>query len=379
MKFIHLSDLHIGKRVYEYSLLEDQAYILEEILKITAEETPDAAFLAGDIYDKSVPSAEAVALFDDFLVKLKALVPEIFIVSGNHDSAARVAFGGRIMDRSGIHISPVYDGRIEPVSLETGEESVNIYLLPYIKPVQVKHYFPEEEINSFSDALKLVIRQMNVDTDSRNILVAHLCVTGAERAESEELYIGGAEDVSAELFEPFDYTALGHIHRPQNISRTVRYCGTPLKYSFSEAKDRKSVTVGELHEDGVVSIKTVPLTPKRDMVEIRGTYEEVTARDFYADTSLTEDYVHVILTDEEDIPDAAAKLSVIYHGFMKLDYDNKRTRQGDFDFAQQTDLSEKTPFDLFADLYEKQNGGPMDKEQAEMISSMIEKLQEAEK
>ncbi|MBR3276760.1 MAG: exonuclease SbcCD subunit D [Eubacterium sp.] len=379
MKFIHLSDLHIGKRVYEYSLLEDQAYILEEILKITEEERPDAAFLAGDIYDKSVPSAEAVALFDDFLVKLKALVPEIFIVSGNHDSAARVAFGGRIMDRSGIHISPVYDGRIEPVSLETGEESVNIYLLPYIKPVQVKHYFPEEEINSFSDALKLVIRQMNVDTDSRNILVAHLCVTGAERAESEELYIGGAEDVPAELFEPFDYTALGHIHRPQNISRTVRYCGTPLKYSFSEAKDRKSVTVGELHEDGVVSIKTVPLIPKRDMVEIRGTYEEVTARDFYADTSLTEDYVHVILTDEEDIPDAAAKLSVIYHGFMKLDYDNKRTRQGDFDFAQQTDLSEKTPFDLFADLYEKQNSGPMDKEQAEMISSMIEKCKEAEK
>ena len=379
MKFIHLSDLHIGKRVYEYSLLEDQAYILEEILKITEEEKPDAAFLAGDIYDKSVPSAEAVALFDDFLVKLKALVPEIFIVSGNHDSAARVAFGGRIMDKSGIHISPVYDGRIEPVTLETGEESVNIYLLPYIKPVQVKHCFPEEEINSFSDALKLVIRQMNVDTDSRNILVAHLCVTGAERAESEELYIGGAEDVSAELFEPFDYTALGHIHRPQNISRTVRYCGTPLKYSFSEAKDRKSVTVGELHEDGVVSIKTVPLIPKRDMVEIRGTYEEVTARDFYADTSLTEDYVHVILTDEEDIPNAAAKLSVIYHGFMKLDYDNKRTRQGGFDFAQQTDLSEKTPFDLFADLYEKQNGGPMDKEQAEMISSMIEKLQEAEK
>ena len=379
MKFIHLSDLHIGKRVYEYSLLEDQAYILEEILKITEEEKPDAAFLAGDIYDKSVPSAEAVALFDDFLVKLKALVPEIFIVSGNHDSAARVAFGGRIMDRSGIHISPVYDGRIEPVSLETGEESVNIYLLPYIKPVQVKHYFPEEEINSFSDALKLVIRQMNVDTDSRNILVAHLCVTGAERAESEELYIGGAEDVPAELFEPFDYTALGHIHRPQNISRIVRYCGTPLKYSFSEAKDRKSVTVGELHEDSVVSIKTVPLIPKRDMVEIRGTYEEVTARDFYADTSLTEDYVHVILTDEEDIPDAAAKLSVIYHGFMKLDYDNKRTRQGGFDFAQQTDLSEKTPFDLVADLYEKQNGGPMDKEQAEMISSMIEKCKEAEK
>ncbi len=376
MKFIHLSDLHIGKRLYEYSLLEDQKYILEEILKITEQEKPDAAFLAGDIYDKSIPGADAVAVFDDFLVRLSALVPEVFLVSGNHDSAARVAFGGRLMEKSGVHISPAYDGEIAPVPVQDSFGTVNIYLLPYIKPGQVKQLYPEEEILSFADAVRLAIKNMHINPKERNILVTHLCVTGSIRSESEEIYIGGVEDVPESLFSNFAYTALGHIHRPQSCSPRVRYCGTPLKYSFSEAKDEKSVTVGELDGEGGLTLRTVPLIPLRDMVELRGSYEEVTARSFYENTSWQEDYTRIILTDEEDIPDVAGRLSVIYHYFTRVAYDNTRTRSEGFDFSAGADLTDRSPLDLYADLYRQQNGQEMDAEQEKIIIDMLKKIQE---
>ena len=325
MKIIHLSDLHLGKRVHEFSMLDDQRYILKQILEHVAEEHPDAVILAGDIYDKPVPPAEAVQLFDQFLCGLAEQGVEVMIISGNHDSAERIAFGGKLMEYSGVHVSPVYDGDVKPVELEDEYGIAQFFLLPFIKPIHVRRCYAEEEIESYTDAMRTAISHMERNADARQVLVTHQFVTGAERSDSEEISVGGTDNVDVTVFDGFDYVALGHIHRPQRIMRdTVRYCGTPLKYSFSEAGHEKSLTVVELAEKGNVSIRHIPLTPKHDMREIRGTYMELTDRAYYRDMD-REDYLHITLTDEEDIPDAVRKLQVIYPNLMKLDYDNART------------------------------------------------------
>ena len=376
MKLIHLSDLHLGKRVNEYSMLEDQAYILKQILGVIDAQKPQAVIIAGDVYDKSVPPAEAVQLFDDFLVRLAARKLHVLIISGNHDSPERIAFGGRLMEHSGIHLSPVYDGKIEPVTLEDEHGPVDFYMLPFIKPLHVRR-FCEEEIVSYTDAVRAALNAMQVNLSRRNVLVTHQFVTGAARSESEEIIVGGTDNVDASVFEGFDYVALGHIHSPQNCgSPRVRYCGTPLKYSFSEAKDRKSVTIAELGPKGTLDIRTEELKPLRDLVEIRGSYDQLTLRSFYEGTDLQEAYTHITLTDEEDVPDAVGKLRVIYHNLMKLDYDNRRTRSGvQIDGAE--DAQHKTPFELFAEFYALQNNQPMSGEQADFITQLIEKIQES--
>lgn len=376
MKFIHLSDLHLGKRVNEFSMLEDQQYILTEILRIMDTEKPDGVLIAGDVYDKSVPSAEAVALLDDFLVRLSKQSLRVFLISGNHDSPERMAFGGRLMERSGVYLAPVYDGKVSPITLTDECGPVKIYLLPFVKPAHVRRCFPEQEISTYTDALHVAIEAMNVDTAERNVLVTHQFVTGAVRCDSEELSVGGTDNVDSTVFDPFDYVALGHIHGPQQVGRaTVRYCGTPLKYSFSEAGHQKSVTVVELGPKGSVSVRTVPLIPQRDLVELRGTYEELTFRGFYEGTSYREDYVHITLTDEEDIPDAVRKLQIIYPYLMKLDYDNKRTRAGiHLDDAE--DLERKLPLELLEEFYEQQNGQPMDEEQRAFAQTLMERIWE---
>ena len=376
MKFIHLSDLHLGKRVNEFSMLEDQRCILAEILRIIDEERPDGVLIAGDVYDKSVPSAEAVALLDDFLVRLAKRDLQIFLISGNHDSAERMAFGGRLMEGSGVHLAPVYDGRVEPIVLTDGHGPVKVYLLPFIKPAHVRRCFPEREISTYTEALSAAIEAMGVDQEERNVLVTHQFVTGAVRCDSEELSVGGTDNVDASVFAPFDYVALGHLHGPQTVGReTVRYCGTPLKYSFSEAGQQKSVTVVELGPKGTVTVGTVSLTPLRDLAELRGTYEELTFRGFYEGTSYQKDYVHITLTDEEDIPDAARKLQIIYPNLMKLDYDNKRTRAGlRLDGAE--DAEHKSPLELLEEFYEKQNGQPMGGEQRDFAREWMERIWE---
>lgn len=378
MKLIHLSDLHLGKRVNEFSMLEDQQYILSEILRIIDAEQPDGILIAGDVYDKTVPSAEAVALLDDFLVRQAKRDLQIFLISGNHDSPERMAFGGRLMEGSGVHLSPVYDGRVRPITLTDVYGTVNIYLLPFVKPAHVRRCFPEREITTYTDALAIAIEAMGVDQTERNVLVTHQFVTGAARCDSEELSVGGTDNVDASVFDPFDYVALGHIHGPQRVGReTVRYCGTPLKYSFSEAGHQKSVTVVELEAKGAVSVRTVPLVPLRDLVELRGTYEELTFRGFYEGTSYQKDYVHITLTDEEDIPDAMRKLQIIYPNLMKLDYDNRRTRAGAcLDGAE--DAEQKSPLDLLEEFYEKQNGRPMGEEQQAFAWAWMERIWEEE-
>lgn len=375
MKLIHLSDLHLGKRVNEFSMLEDQQYILTEILQIIDREKPDGVMIAGDVYDKSVPSAEAVALLDDFLVRLAKRDLQVFLISGNNDSPERMAFGGRLMAQSGVHLAPVYDGKVSPITLTDEYGPVNLYLLPFLKPAHVRRCFPEREILTYTDALAAAIEAMGVDTAQRNVLVTHQFVTGAARCDSEEISVGGTDNVDVSVFEPFDYVALGHIHGPQQVGReTVRYCGTPLKYSFSEAKHQKSVTVVELGEKGAVSVRTVPLTPMRDLAELRGTYEELTFRGFYQGTSYPRDYVHITLTDEEDIPDAVSKLRIIYPNLMKLDYDNKRTRAGIV--LEGAEDQQRSPLELLEEFYEKQNGQPMGEEQRAFAKSLMERIWE---
>ena len=377
MKLFHLSDLHLGKRLNEFNLLEDQEYILRVILGLLDEEKPDAVLLAGDIYDKAVPSAEAVQLFDFFLRRLAERGLQVFVISGNHDSPERIAFGSRLMDPSGIHMSPVYDGAVRPISLRDEWGEVKIYMLPFLKPAHVRRFFPEAEIGSYTDAMRTVIEAMDVDPAARNLLVTHQFVTGAARSESEELSVGGTDNVDASVFDRFDYVALGHIHSPQSVEReSLRYCGTPLKYSFSEARQEKSVTVVELGRKGELRLRTLPLTPLRELRELRGSYMELTALSSYQGTK-REDYLHITLTDEEDIPDAIGKLRVIYPNLMKLDYDNTRTRRSQT-ISGAEEQARKTPLELFDELYEKQNNQPMSEEQRRFTQGLIEEIWEVQ-
>lgn len=375
MKIIHLSDLHIGKRVNEFSMLDDQKYILEQILKICRDEEPEAVIIAGDVYDKSVPSAEAVALFDDFLCQLSASRYTVLVISGNHDSAERIAFGGRLMCRSGVYMSPSFNGTLKKVTLKDAFGNVNFYLFPFIKPVQARAAFPDAQINDYTDALRVVFENTKINAGERNVLIAHQLVTGASQCDSEDISVGGLDNVDAAVFESFDYVALGHIHSPQKISReTIRYCGTPLKYSFSEANHQKSVTVTELEGKGHINIRTVPLIPLRDMREIKGEYAELTDQAYYRRIPRT-DYFHITLTDEEDIPDAMGKLRTIYPNIMKLDYDNRRTRANNIIRAA-SGADTKSPLELFSEFYKLQNNSEMSTEQTAFVNDLIKKIWE---
>lgn len=378
MRFLHLSDLHLGKRVNEFSMLEDQAYILKEILNIIDEQRVEAVLIAGDIYDKVIPSAEAVRLLDDFLTRIAARELPVFLISGNHDSAERVAFGSRLMSSRQIYLSPVFESDVEPITISDRYGEIHIYMLPFVKPSLVKRVYPEEEIITYQDAVNAAVQHMQIDTDKRNILLAHQFVTGAARCDSEELSVGGLDDVDASIFDGFDYVALGHLHGPQKIGKeTVRYSGTPLKYSFSEANQKKAAVIVDVEEKGKINIQQIPLVPKHDMREIRGTYMEVTALDFYKDMK-TDDYLYITLTDEEDIPDAIGKLRTIYPNIMKLSYDNLRTRAA-VTVRGTAEVEEKSPMELLKEFYELQNNQPMTDEQEEIARGMMEEIWEDER
>lgn len=375
MKIMHLSDLHIGKKVNEYSMLQDQIYILKEILHIIDNEKVETVIIAGDVYDRSLPPNEALELFDEFLYQLSGRNVNVFVISGNHDSPERISYGGRMMTENKIFLSPVYDGNVKPITLNDDYGEVNFYLLPFVRPADIRRYFPDENIENYTDAVKVAIDNMNVDFNERNILVTHQFVTGAELSESEDIIVGGTDNVSGEVFDGFDYVALGHIHREQTVGKdNIRYCGTPLKYSFSEAKNIKSVTILDFNDKGNIEYSKIPLTPFRDMREIRGTYYELTLKSNYESTN-TEDYLHITLTDEEDIPDAIGKLRSIYPNIMKLDYDNLRTRgSGTVDAIE--NIESKSPFELFADLFKQQNNQDMSEEQEEIMRNLIDKIWE---
>ena len=377
MKILHLSDLHIGKRVHEVSMTEDQEYILTKILHIIDDEKPDAVLIAGDVYDKSVPSAEAVTLFDDFLCRLAKRSVPVMIISGNHDSPERLAFGGRLLESSGIHISPVYGGEIRPITLRDAYGETDFWLLPFIKPIHVKRFFPDEEIVTYTDAVRAALKDLPLDPQRRNVLVTHQFVTGAATCESEELSVGGSDNVDASVFDGFDYVALGHIHGPQNIgTNRIRYCGTPLKYSFSEAGHYKSVTLAELGEKGSLTLRTLPLIPKRDLRQLRGSFAQLTDPEQYRQGA-KDDYLHIVLTDEEDIPEAVGKLRLIYPNILKLSYDNTRTRE-DRTVGDAGDVKTRSPLELFGELYEIQNNQPMSDTQRSFALELIRNIWEGE-
>ncbi len=376
MKIIHLADLHIGKRVNEFSMIDDQKYILNQILEIIDKEKPDAIIIAGDVYDKQVPSIEAVELLDSFISDISKRKTTTFIISGNHDSAERLAFGSSLMAMGKIYISPVYNGKISKYTLKNDFGSANFYLLPFVKPNHVKRFFPDEKIESYTDVIRVVVDNLKLDTSEINILIAHQFVTGASRTESEEISVGGLDNVDASVFEDFDYVALGHIHRPQKIgTERIRYCGTPLKYSFSEVNDTKSVSIIEINSKEDFNLRTIPLIPKRDMRKIRGTYEELITKTSYENTN-TDDYIHVTLTDEFNVVDAIQKLRVIYKNIMKLEYDNMRTRESRKINLDDMVIENKNPLEIFSEFYKLQNNKEMNDEQKEIIKKIMEEVWE---
>lgn len=398
MKFLHIADLHIGKRVNEFSMLEDQKHILNQILKMTDDIKPAGILIAGDVYDKSVPSGEAVEVLDDFLTELAARQVPIFVISGNHDSPERLDFGSRIMARHGVHIAGTFDvafqnGVLHSVTLQDEYGPVHIFLLPFIKPAMVQPHF-EENIESYEDAARAVIQNTPVNRAERNILVAHQFITSGtlepERSDSETVAVGGVDNIDASVFEPFDYVALGHLHGPQSIGReTVRYSGSPLKYSFSEVRQRKSVTLIDFAQKGTIEIQTLSLIPRRDLREIKGPLAEllragaapldsgdtVGAANSAPDLngSICQDYIRAILTDEEELFDAIGQLRQVYPNIMRIDFENTRSRQAaDSPTAASGDVARKSPLELFDEFYLKQNNGEMNEEQHRIIEAIME-------
>ena len=380
MKLMHLSDLHLGKRLNEFSLLEDQCFILQQLVELVRSEQPDCVLLAGDIYDKPVPPAEAVTLFDDFLNKLAQLTT-VCVTSGNHDSAERLAFGAQLMREGGVHFCGLYTGEPQCVTLQDAYGSVHIYLLPFLKPAHVRHCLPPEEaeqVTTYHEALRCAVERLHINAAERNVLVAHQFVTGAQTAGSEAVNVGGVDNIGAEVFVAFDYTALGHIHKAQNVgSERVRYSGTPLKYSFAEWQQEKSVTLVELGEKGSVSVTALPLAPLRDLRKLRGSYEELMSKEFYDELphdsdGLLRDFYHLTLTDEEDVPDAVQKLRSVYKNLLQLEYDNKRTRTDNaIEGAER--VVEKSLLELMEEFYQLQNNQALSEKQRAYLQGLLEK------
>ena len=377
MKFFHISDLHLGKRVNELSMIDNQSDILQKIVALAKENKPDAVLIAGDVYDKSTPAVEAVQLLDRFLVWLNGLNIAVFLIPGNHDSVERVAFGADLFKNSNVHIVQSYNGKMKPVTLKDEFGDINIWMMPYLKPSLVRGHFPERTIETHSDAVAAALCNIELDSASRNVLIAHQFVTGAELSEgSEELSIGGLESVDGSLFNSFDYVALGHIHRPQSIGRkTMRYCGTPLKYALSEINQQKSITVVEMGEKGEVTLSELPLNPDHEMREVRGTYNELMARSFYRGIDTDKDYIHITLTDEHDEPDALAKLRNVYKKIIGFKYENTRT-QTSTTFESISNLDKKLPVELFGELFIAQNGQPMNEQQEEYARDLFMRIWE---
>lgn len=374
MKLFHLSDLHLGRRLNDYPLLEDQEYILNEILKAADEERPDGVIIAGDIYDKTTPSEDAVKLFDQFLSELAARGLKVFIISGNHDSAERVAFGCRIMNRAGVFVSPVYDGKIEGISLGG---DVFVYLMPVVREYTVRAVFPEKEINTITDAARTVIENIELDKSKINILVAHQFVTGTadgsdvERGSDQTKAVGSVDNIDAGVFGDFDYVALGHIHKPQRAgSDNVRYCGSPMKYSFDEVNQRKAIVVVETGGKGNIKTREIPLVPLRELRVFEGDFSALMALDG------CDDYVKIILT-ETGVLDARLKLSRNFHKIAEMEFKSENGFAPDSRKGIK-EIGTKTPSDIIKEFFAQQNGSEMTAEQDAICNEILESIKEAE-
>lgn len=375
MKLAHISDLHLGKTLYNYSLIEDQEYILDEIIKILVEKKIDVLMIAGDVYDKNVAPEAGLKVLRKFLNQLVKAKIKVLIISGNHDSAERLTFGGEFMTEKGIYFSKVYDGQIEPVTFTDEHGPVNFYLLPFIKPLIVQHFFEDKKIKTYTDALQVAVGQMSINTKERNIILAHQNILTAKRCESEETIIGGQDAVSDEVFKDFDYTALGHIHSLQKIGKNnVYFCGTPLKYSISEFDQEKKMPVISLGEKGNIDIEMIPLIPKRDLRKIKGTLDEI-LRKSHNDPNNHEDFIDITLTNEDEVMNAMATLRSVYPNVLKLSYDNNASRAAER-IENFSGVSEKLPLEIFETFYKSRRDTEMSEEQKSYIQSLIENIWE---
>ncbi len=352
MKFLHLGDLHLGKSLSDFDLIEDQRYILDEILRIADKESIDGVFIAGDVYDKSVPSEAATRLLDYFLIELAKKGIKVFMVSGNHDSDDRLNYGSALFTSNQIFISAVFDGTLHKQSIADGDTEIDIYSLPFVKASQVRHYFPDEDIESYDDAVRTIIRNTPINKENKNILVAHQFVAGKGEdpalAGSESVgtqSVGMVEKIGYDCFDDFDYVALGHIHSPQSVGRDeIRYSGSPLKYSLSEANNEKSVPLITVSAEERVKIELVSLKPMRDMRHIKGAMKELLDKE---NIKAPEDFIYATLTDEDIINDAMGIFQQVYPNTVRIDYDNSHTRE-----IEQVDISRIAENKSFPELIE---------------------------
>lgn len=373
MKIMHLSDLHLGKRVNGFDMIEDQRYILNKIIEEVKKEKPDAVVIAGDIYDTSIASASAMNLFEHFITNLNNEKVKVFILAGNHDSVERISFGSDFFSHQEIYFSRAYEGSVRPIVLKDEYGEVNFYMLPFVKPIVVRAYFEDKEIKSYTDALAAAIEEMEIDMNKRNIIVAHQFITGAERSDSEEISVGGSDNISASVFDGFDYVALGHLHRPQKVEKeTIRYSGSPLKYSFSEAKHNKSITIIELKEKGNIEIRLIPLIPKRDLIEIKGKFNDLTTSN-PKNNANKDSYVKVVLTDDNELVGAMSKLRDFYPNIMQMEYDNTRTQREKTHIEIEA-MQAKSPREIIAGFFKAQMGKEMNEEQIKIVEETIEEI-----
>ena len=383
MKVLHVSDLHIGKRVNGMSMLDDQRYILRQILDIAEKHQVSVLLIAGDVYDKASPSAEAVTVFDAFLTDAVAAGLRVLAIPGNHDSAERIAYAQGLLEKQGVCLPPVYAGEVERVELEDEHGPVEFWLLPFLKPGDVRRFFPNEEIgDDYSAALRAVLGSCDIDQGKRNVVLSHQLVTAygtaPDRAD-DEIKLGGMDNVDVSVYDAFDYVALGHVHRPQRVGRdTVRYSGSPLKYSFSEARYDKSAALIELGEkkpgDDVgecVSFELIPLVPLHDVREVRGTLADVLAM------GAESDYLHITLSDEHPQLDAMAKIHEVFPNAMMLDYDNVTVLIDRPQTQLTADPDNMDTLDLFGAFYESQVGNPLDDEQQDFARKLIAKVEDS--
>ena len=376
MKFMHLSDLHLGKYLIETSMRDDQAYILDRIVDIACREQPQAVLIAGDVYDRSNPSAEAMTLFSRFLGQLIRLGCRVMVISGNHDSSDRVAYLAELVRETGVYLSPVYDGNIEPVTLKDDYGEVDFWLLPFIHPEVARGVFPEETIKDANDAVRLALSRLAVDPSRRNVILSHQFIAGSRFDEREQKAVGTLDHVDPALYDAFDYVALGHIHGEQAVGRTdgtMRYCGTPLKYSRREATSEKSVTLVELGPKGEVRVDHRPLRPMREVQVEKGLFQELIDRG--PKPGQEKDLFFITLTDEDDPPHAAARLRERFGTVLTVDYDNSRTRANSIVEISAAEVEDKSPMTLMMELYQKVNNREMDDEAKAFFESVVREME----
>ncbi|MCL1816317.1 MAG: exonuclease SbcCD subunit D [Clostridiales bacterium] len=378
MKFLHLSDLHIGKIVNGFSMLADQKHVFAQVTGYISSLKPDALIIAGDVYDRAIPGVEAVRVFDDFLTELAAMDVALLLISGNHDSPERLNYASRLLKDKRLYLYGAFDGAIHKVSLADEYGLVNFWLLPFIKPIAVRGMLAEQESESYDEMIKLVLAAANIDYSERNVLISHQFYSKAglnlERSDSELNPIGGLDAVDAGLIGSFDYAALGHLHGRQSVGEEhIRYCGSPLKYSFSEWRQQKSITFVELGIKGQLTLSLLPLAPLHDMREIKGGIDILMNEEISGATD-NEDYLRIILTDEEEIVDPLGKLRSVYPNIMSLGFENSRAGIDADTIKTDCETVEKlSPFELFAEFFLDMQGTPMNAEQMGIVRKAFER------